>query len=205
LTAQPFSIQAISGLVGFVRLGEGMTYRELSVAETMGLEPPSLPFRLLHIERADEFDRVDKLAFNVFVELSGLISLGSPCLYFLAPRDDHRCGFALADHSPRSHYNALLMLFVDQERAYEGLNSFEERVRARARRLVADLLPAIRPSSGYEDYVPDFESVAPDADDMAFDVNDLGEPADLPEPPSWTYEQNLSEEALQPVDDGQGS
>lgn len=138
-----------------------------SLADSSLLEPPALPFKLLHIERADELDQQDKRAFNVWLELSGLVEVGSPCLYFLAPTDA-RCGFALAQHAPKTHINQLLMLLVDQDNVYEALSAFEERVRARARRLLAAEEPA--------------PSVAADED---FGVEP---PADPGEPPEWMLE-----------------
>ncbi len=153
---------------------------ELSVAQRFGMEPPTAPFRLLHIVRSTEHDQFDKMAFDVFVEVSGLVELGAPCLYFLAPRDDRRCGFALPEHAPKTHFNNLLMLIVDQDRAYEGLNSFEERVRARARRMVAPA-PRLKPLD--YDYDEAEDTVA-DPEDVFFGAS-TAEPPDMPEPPAW--------------------
>lgn len=99
-------------------------------------DPPVLPFRLLHLQRNDAFDLLDRLAFDVFVEVNGFLELCAPCLYLLAPHEA-RCGFALADHAPNTHNNKLMMSLVDQDKAYEALAELEERVRMRARRLLA--------------------------------------------------------------------
>jgi hypothetical protein len=99
------------------------------------MEPEAPPFRLLHIERCPDHDRHDGLAFNAWLELNNLIELSDPCLFYLVPRRD-ASGFAGAAHAPRTHANQLLMTVVDQDQAHEDLGAFEERVRARAQRMV---------------------------------------------------------------------
>lgn len=130
-------------------------------------DPPVLPFRLLRLQRNEELDLLDRLAFDVFVEVNGLIELCAPCLYLLAPHEA-RCGFALADHSPSTHNNKLMMTIVDQDKVYEALAELEERVRMRARRLLA---PA---------------SLAPEQRET--EDTGLDEMGDIGEPPAWVTE-----------------
>jgi hypothetical protein len=128
-------------------------------------DPPVLPFRLLHLKRNEDFDLLDRLAFDVFVEVNGFLELCAPCLYLLAPHEA-RCGFALAEHAPNTHNNKLMMALVDQDRAYEALAELEERVRMRARRLLGPIAPPREP----------------------IDDDGLGEMGEIGEPPAWVTE-----------------
>jgi hypothetical protein len=132
-------------------------------------DPPVLPFRLLHLQRNEAFDLLDRLGFDVFLEVNGFLELCAPCLYLLAPHEA-RCGFALAEHAPNTHNNKLMMSLVDQDRAYEALAELEERVRMRARRLLAPAGTVL--SRGELEPEPE-----------------PGEMADIGEPPAWVTEQ----------------
>lgn len=130
-------------------------------------DPPVSPFRLLHLQRNESLDLLDRLAFDVYVEVSGFLELCAPCLYLLAPQEA-RCGFALAEHAPTTHNNRLMMTFVDQDRVYEALADLEERVRMRAKRMLAPALSTTeRPP---------------------FDVDESDSSPDISEVPSWVTE-----------------
>lgn len=128
-------------------------------------EPPVPTFRLLSIDRKPEYDRLGRLAFDVVAEVNEVFRL-APCLYLLAT-NEARCGFALAEHATWVHHNGLMMTIVDQDRAYEALAEFEERILAHARRLAP-------PKPVTED-------------DDAFFYAPAAAP-ELAEPPSWATE-----------------
>lgn len=128
-------------------------------------EPPPPTFRLVQLERQAEHDRIGRQAFDVMVRVNGTFLIG-PCLYLLASTD-LRSGFALPEHTPKTHHNGLMMTIVDQDRAYEALGELEERLLGHARRLAPPEPPGEDEDAFY--YAP--ASGAP-----------------LEEPPAWATE-----------------
>jgi hypothetical protein len=128
-------------------------------------EPPPPTFRLVRLERQAEHDRIGRLAFDVIVKVNGTFSIG-PCLYLLASVDT-RSGFALPEHTPKTHHNGLMMAIVDQDRAYEALGELEERVLGHARRIAPPEPPSQDDDAFY--YAPASGTV-------------------LEEPPAWATE-----------------